>query len=83
MQEKQQTPMQNVQRVKVEPQDEGPSVNVITRNGMTTRGAAEKAEVEPRIRKTAIKQEGLDLREEKETFVAAHQDFAKAEAPTP
>ena len=50
---------------------------------MTTGGAAEKANTEPLIQKVAIKQEGLDLHKEKETFVASRQDFAKAEASTP
>ena len=61
MQEKQQTPTQNVKRVKAEPRDEGPSVNVITRSGMATGGDTEKVEAEPLIRKEAIKQEVLDL----------------------
>ena len=56
MQEKQQIPTQNVQRVKAEPRDEGPSINVITHNDMATRGAAEKDEAEPLIYKSAIKQ---------------------------
>ena len=47
--------MQNVQRVKAEPRDEGTSANVITRSGMATEGAAEKADVEPLIQKESIK----------------------------
>ena len=72
-----------MQRVKVEPRDEGPSVNVITHSGMATRGSAEKVEVEPLIHKEATKQEGLDLHKENETFVATRQDFAKAVASNP
>ena len=49
---------------------------------MATGGAVEKAEVEPLIHKVTVKQEGLDLQKEKETFVAARQNFAKAETPT-
>lgn len=55
----------------MEPRDEGPSVNVITCSCMATGGAAEKAKAEPLIRKATIKQEGLDLQREKETFVVA------------
>ena len=65
MQEKQQSPTQNVQRVKVEPRDEGPSINVITRSSMATRGAEERAAAEPLIRKATIKKESLDLQKEK------------------
>ena len=61
MQEKQQTPMQNVQRVKAEPQAEGLSVNVITCSVMATGGVTEKAQAEPLIRKAVVKQESLDL----------------------
>ena len=64
MQEKQQTPTQNVQRVKAEPRDEGPSVKVITCRGMATGGAEEKAAAEPIIQKIAIKKESLDLQKE-------------------
>ena len=66
MQEKKQTPTQNVQRVKVEPHDEGSSINVITRSDMDTGGAEERAAAEPFIQKASIKQESLDLQKEKE-----------------
>lgn len=42
MQEKQHAPTLNIKIVKVEPHDIGPSVNVITCNGVTTRGNEEK-----------------------------------------
>lgn len=67
--------------VKAEPYDEGPSVNVITRNGMATGVAKEKFEVEPLIWKVGAKQENLDLQKEKETFIPACKDFTKEEAP--
>ena len=38
MQEKQQMPTQNIQMVKFEPRDDGPSVNVITRSGVSIGG---------------------------------------------
>ena len=50
-----------MQRVKAEPHDKGPSINVITRSGMATGGVEEKAAAEPLIRKATVKQEGLDL----------------------
>ena len=50
---------------------------------MATRGDVEKSKAEPLIRKATVKQEGLDLQKEKETFVTAWQYCAKAEAPTP
>ena len=50
---------------------------------MAIGGATEKAETEPLIHKAAIKQEGLELQKENETFFIARQDFAKAEAPIP
>ena len=65
MQEKQPTPMQNVQRVKAELRDKYPSVNVVTCSGMATRGPGEKTATEPLIRPAVIKQEGLDLNKEK------------------
>ena len=49
---------------------------------MATRGPGEKTATEPLIRQEVIKKEGLDLKKEKETFVAANKDFAKVEAST-
>ena len=49
---------------------------------MATGGAGENIATEPLIQQVAIKQEGLDLKKEKETFVAAREDFAEAEAST-
>ena len=57
-------------------------MNVVTRSGMATRGPEEEVAMEPLIRQSFIKQEGLDLKKGKETFVAARKDFAKAEAAT-
>ena len=82
MQEKQSTPMQNVQRVKVELREKDPSVNVVTRSGMATRGLEEEATMEPLICQAAIKQEGMDLKMGEETFITAHKDFVETEATT-
>ena len=82
MQEKQSTPTQNVQRFKTELWDKDLSVNVVTRSGLATRGPEEEAAMEPMIREAVIKQEGLDLKKGKETFVVARKDFAEAEAAT-
>lgn len=54
-------PTQNVLRVKEEPCDEGPNINVITCSGMATRGAEERVTAKTLIRKAAIKKEILDL----------------------
>lgn len=74
--------MENVQRVKAEPRDEGPRINVITCSGMATAAAEEKVAAKPLIRKAVIKQEGLDLQKEKETFVAARKYFDNVEVST-
>ena len=52
-------------------------------SGLAIGGAKEKATTEPLIWKVAVKQEGLDLQKEKETFVTACKDFNKDEAPMP
>ena len=49
---------------------------------MATRGPGEKTEIEPLIRPAVSKHECLDLKNEKETFVAARKDFAEAEVST-
>ena len=41
--------MQNVQRVKAELRDKDPSVNVVTRSWMATRGPEEEVAMEPLI----------------------------------
>lgn len=82
MQEKQLTPMQNVQRAKAELRDKYPRLNVITHSGMATGGPGEKTTIEPLIRPAVRKQERLDLKKEKETFVTACKDFAEVEAST-
>ena len=61
MQEKQQIQTQNVQLVKAESRDDGPSINVITRSGISTGGAEEKVKAKPLIRKASRKKESLDL----------------------
>ena len=52
MKDKQSTPTQNVQRVKIEPRSEDPSVKIITHN-MVTQGAREElaAQNEPNPRR--------------------------------
>ena len=75
--------MQNLKRVKVEPRDDGPCINVITRSGISTGGAKEKVEIESLIQKAEEKVEGLDLKNEKETFIEAWREMAKSETPIP
>ena len=82
MREKQLPPAQNMQRVKAELRDKDPSVNVVMRNGLATRGTGEKVEIEPLIHKAVSKQEGLDLDKEREIFIAARRDFIETEAST-
>ena len=82
MQEKQLTPTQNVQSVKAKLRDKDPSVNVVTRSGIATGGPGEKTITKPLIRPKIIKQEGLNLKKEKETFVTTRKDVVKAEAST-
>lgn len=47
--------MQNVERVKVELRDKYPTMNVVKRSGMATRGPKEEAAMEPLIRQAVIK----------------------------
>ena len=54
MQEKQPTPTQNVQRVKIELKNMNPSVKIMTRSGMVTQEA--KEELAPR--------EGVNIKEQ-------------------
>lgn len=71
-----------MQRVKAELRDEGPSINVIKQSDMATGVDEKKATTEPLIWKATIKQESLDLQNEKETFVATRKDFSKDEEYT-
>ena len=49
---------------------------------MATGGLGETIATETLIWQEVIKQEGLDLKKEKETFVTARKDFAEVEAST-
>ena len=49
---------------------------------MAIGGPGEETTTEPLIRPTSIKKEGLNLKKEKETFVAVRKDFAKVEEST-
>ena len=82
MHEKKSTPTQNVQRVKAELRDKDPSVNVVTRSGMATRGTEEEVAMEPLIWQIVSKQEGLDLEKGKETCVTDRKDFSDVEVAT-
>ena len=73
---------QNVQWVKAEPRDDGPSINMIIPIDIATRGAEEKAMAESLIWKAVEKMESLDLKKEKETFVEDQREMAKNEAST-
>lgn len=53
--------MQNIQMVKAKPSDDGPSVNLITRSGVSTRGNDEKDSTERLNRKASHKKECLNL----------------------
>ena len=77
MQEKQPTPTQNVQTVKVKLRNIDPSVKVITRSGMVTQGPKEKAARDP-----LTCQEGVNMKKGQETMVVADQGFAQKEAAT-
>ena len=68
MQEKQPTPTQNVQRVKVELRNIDPSVKVITRSEMVTQGAMEAT-----AKDIMPSQEGAHISKEPKTIATAAQ----------
>ena len=69
-----------MQRVEAKLRDKDPSVNVVTRSGMATRGPGEKTATETLIRPVVSKHEGLDLKKQKETSITAHKYLSEAEA---
>ena len=72
----------NIQMVKDELRDDGPSVNVITRSGISIGGNEEKVSIELVIRNASENKESLNLQKEKEIFIEVRKDFVDARAST-